>query len=81
MSEEEIRQADNVVAFHRPRPAPQAAADRCEVPDGSDEPEVSPTMVLNAERGIINTGTVHGGQHVTAIEFSGHPAHGADGDI
>lgn len=81
MREEQISQADNVIAFQRPRPAPRAAVGRREVPDSADEPEVPPTMVLNAERGIINTGTVHGGQHATVIEFSGHSAHGVDGDI
>ncbi|EHM27209.1 hypothetical protein SPW_4351 [Streptomyces sp. W007] len=36
--------------------------------------------MLNAERGIINTGTVHGGQHVTTVGFSGHTGGGTDDD-
>ncbi|SEP97109.1 hypothetical protein SAMN04487983_1002302 [Streptomyces sp. yr375] len=52
-----------------------------EEPDNAEEPEVQPAMVLNAERGIINTGTVHGGQHITSIDFSGHLADGVDGEI
>ncbi|MEE1745616.1 MULTISPECIES: hypothetical protein [unclassified Streptomyces] len=35
---------------------------------------------LNAPRGIINTGLVHGGQHVTDIAASGDRARGADDD-
>ncbi|MFJ2511171.1 hypothetical protein ACIOXE_08040 [Streptomyces griseoviridis] len=50
------------------------------MPAPPDEPGIPPAMVLNAERGIINTGTVHGGQHVTAIELTGHLDQGADGD-
>ncbi|MYX15231.1 S-type pyocin domain-containing protein [Streptomyces sp. SID8374] len=51
------------------------------LPDAGPETEVSPATVLNAERGIINTGTVHGGQHVTAIALSGHVDGGADEGI
>ncbi|MES9557984.1 MULTISPECIES: hypothetical protein [unclassified Streptomyces] len=35
---------------------------------------------LNAPRGIINTGLVHGGQHVTDIAASGDRVRGADDD-
>ncbi|UUU35617.1 S-type pyocin domain-containing protein [Streptomyces sp. CA-210063] len=75
MRTEGIFQDDNVIPFHRRRPAPQTEGDRHE------EPEAAATTVLNAERGIINTGTVHGGQHVTTIDLSAHPHSGADGDI
>ncbi|UUU20285.1 S-type pyocin domain-containing protein [Streptomyces sp. DSM 40750] len=75
MRTEEIPQDDNVVPFHPQRPAPLTEGDRRE------EAEAAATTVLNAERGIINTGTVHGGQHVTTIELSGDPRSGADGDI
>ncbi|MFG2812891.1 S-type pyocin domain-containing protein [Streptomyces sp. NPDC048410] len=53
-------------------------------PVGSDvgrETRALPATVLNAERGIINTGTVHGGQHVTTIDLSAYSDDGADGDI
>ncbi|MGW4225894.1 S-type pyocin domain-containing protein [Streptomyces bauhiniae] len=45
------------------------------------ETQALPTTVLNAERGIINTGTVHGGQHVTTIDLSAYSGDGADGDL
>ncbi|EST26818.1 hypothetical protein M877_18575 [Streptomyces niveus NCIMB 11891] len=54
---------------------------RGQLPGTRPETEVTPATVLNAERGIINTGAVHGGQHVTTIEYSGHVDGGADGDI
>ncbi|MEV0120515.1 S-type pyocin domain-containing protein [Streptomyces sp. NPDC050703] len=72
---------DKVVAFPRPREtAETAVADRA-VPDTGRAAEASSPLVLNAERGIINTGIVHGGQHVTAIEFSGHADGGDRGDF
>lgn len=81
MRAEEDRSTDNVSAFRRLQGAAEAVAVRSAVPDTGREMEAPPAMVLNAERGIINTGTVHGGQHVTAVEFSGHSDGGADGDI
>ncbi len=82
MRPKEDRSTDNVIAFRRLQKAAEAGAVRRGVPDVGREAEVPPAMVLNAERGIINTGTVHGGQHVTAIELSGHSdSGGADDDI
>ncbi|WP_405641049.1 S-type pyocin domain-containing protein [Streptomyces uncialis] len=72
---------------HRPRAAAAAASaseeatDHQETRDGAEAAEPVPTTVLNAERGIINTGTVHGGQHVTTVEFPGHRAAGAGHDL
>ncbi|MEV7543736.1 S-type pyocin domain-containing protein [Streptomyces sp. NPDC089915] len=51
------------------------------VPDDAREPAVSPRTVLKADRGIINTGTVHGGQHLTVTESLQHPVQGAEGDV
>ncbi|MFI6471156.1 S-type pyocin domain-containing protein [Streptomyces sp. NPDC050516] len=81
MRAEENRRGDNVIAFHRPAPELQTEGDRREAHDAAGELTVPAPMVLNADRGIINTGTVHGGQHVTAIEVSGHSDRGADVDI
>ncbi|MFC9230802.1 S-type pyocin domain-containing protein [Streptomyces decoyicus] len=81
MRAEENRSTDNVIAFRRPQEAAESVAVRRVVPDIGREAEAPPAMVLSAERGVINTGTVHGGQHVTAIELSGHSDGGADGDI
>ncbi|MEU3981134.1 S-type pyocin domain-containing protein [Streptomyces sp. NPDC026672] len=80
MEAEETCPADNVIKFCRAQENEEGAVRR-DVSDIAHEPERLPAMVLNAERGIINTGTVHGGQHVTAIELSSHPHRGADGDI
>ncbi|MER7970026.1 S-type pyocin domain-containing protein [Streptomyces sp. NPDC096080] len=76
MRPEESRQTENVVPFRRPRTEddPRAASVT------ADEPEDLPAMVLNAERGIINTGTVHGGQHITTVDVTGHFDGGARGD-
>ncbi|MFE3547700.1 S-type pyocin domain-containing protein [Streptomyces kronopolitis] len=81
MRAEENRSTDNVITFGRPQEAVESVAVHRVVPDTSREAEAPPAMVLNAARGIINTGTVHGGQYVTAIELSGHPDGGADGDV
>ncbi|GGX09804.1 S-type pyocin domain-containing protein [Streptomyces noursei] len=81
MRVEENHQSDNVIAFRRERRAPRLAGGSHTAPETADKPEVPPSMVLNAERGIINTGTVHGGQHVTAIELSSHSDRGADGEV
>ncbi|WP_406401725.1 S-type pyocin domain-containing protein [Streptomyces uncialis] len=97
MREAEAPQADEVIALHqhkhqprnhRPRAAAAASAsaseevtDHRETRDGVEAAEPVPTTVLNAERGIINTGTVHGGQHVTTVEFPGHRAAGAGHDL
>ncbi|MDT0449915.1 S-type pyocin domain-containing protein [Streptomyces hesseae] len=69
-----------MIAFRRPQPTPEAVGSRHEAQNAIDEPMVPPGTVLNADRGIINTGTVHGGQHVTTIELSGR-SEGADDDI
>ncbi|MFJ6539248.1 S-type pyocin domain-containing protein [Streptomyces sp. NPDC091385] len=80
MRAEENRSDDNVIAFRQsPEAADPAAGDRS-VPDSGREAETPRAMVLNAERGIINTGTVHGGQHVTTIELSAHADDGAPGE-
>ncbi|MFF9501408.1 S-type pyocin domain-containing protein [Streptomyces sp. NPDC014656] len=80
MRAEETRDPDNVLAFRRtrgddaPGRAPRAA------PVAGPETASPPVTVLSAERGIINTGIVHGGQHVTTVEFSGRTDGGTDGD-
>ncbi|MCX4659326.1 hypothetical protein [Streptomyces uncialis] len=68
---------------HGPRAAAasEEVTDHRETRDGVEAAEPVPTTVLNAERGIINTGTVHGGQHVTTVEFPGHRAAGAGHDL
>lgn len=66
---------------HRPRSAAPEVTDRRGTRDGAEAAEPAPTTVLNAERGIINTGTVHGGQHVTTVEFRGHRGAGAGHDL
>ncbi|MFS0695704.1 S-type pyocin domain-containing protein [Streptomyces nitrosporeus] len=81
MRAEENRRTDDIIEFAWPREIAESVAARRAFPDAdadaaTDAP--APT-VLNAERGIINTGTVHGGQHVTAIELSGHVGGGTDG--
>ncbi|MEU5236580.1 S-type pyocin domain-containing protein [Streptomyces lydicus] len=81
MPAEKNRRMDDVIAFRRPQEAAESVAARHVGPDIGREAEPPSAMVLTAERGIINTGTVHGGQHVTAIELSGHSDGGADGDI
>ncbi|WKU43871.1 S-type pyocin domain-containing protein [Streptomyces sp. VNUA116] len=78
---EEGHQAKNVIPFRKPRPAPETMGSRREAEDALVEPSVPSAMVLNAERGIINTGTVHGGQHVTTVELADRPERGADGAI
>ncbi|MEV0846298.1 S-type pyocin domain-containing protein [Streptomyces sp. NPDC049954] len=81
MRAEENRSTDDVIAFPRPHETAESLVAHRAVPDTAPEAEAAPATVLNAERGIINTGTVHGGQYVTAIELSGHVDGGADGDI
>ncbi|MFF5091172.1 S-type pyocin domain-containing protein [Streptomyces niveus] len=81
MRAEENRTTDDVIAFPRPREIAEPVTVRGQLPGTRPETEVTPATVLNAERGIINTGAVHGGQHVTTIEYSGHVDGGADGDI
>ncbi|MET9553646.1 S-type pyocin domain-containing protein [Streptomyces sp. NPDC006645] len=81
MRAEENRSTDDVIAFPQPGEIAESVSARHALPDTGPETEVSPATALNAERGIINTGTVYGGQHVTAIELSGHVDGGADGDI
>ncbi|WP_327235385.1 S-type pyocin domain-containing protein [Streptomyces sp. NBC_01317] len=81
MRVEENHSTDDVIAFLRPQETAESVAARRAVPDTALETDASPATVLKAERGIINTGTVHGGQHVTTIELPGHVNGGADGDI
>lgn len=76
MRPEENHFAEKVIPLY----ATRRDSDLGGMPVPADEPGIPPAMVLNAERGIINTGTVHGGQHVTAIELTGHLDQGADGD-
>ncbi|MEU5585529.1 S-type pyocin domain-containing protein [Streptomyces chrestomyceticus] len=78
MRAEEDRSTDNVSVFRRPQGVAEAGAVHRAVPEAHCEGAAPPATVLNAERGIINTGTVHGGQHMTAIEISGHSDGGAD---
>ncbi|MEL5956418.1 hypothetical protein AADR41_16895 [Streptomyces sp. CLV115] len=53
--------------------------------DGStaDEPAAPARSytALSAPRGVINTGCVHGGQHVSDISVSGDYVRGADDDV
>ncbi|MEU6863852.1 S-type pyocin domain-containing protein [Streptomyces sp. NPDC046876] len=81
MYEEESPQVDNVIVLRHRKPGGVPMADRLSEPDAAHEPEVPAGAVLNAERGIINTGTVHGGQYVTTVGFSGDRDHGADGGV
>ncbi|MFF4318341.1 S-type pyocin domain-containing protein [Streptomyces sp. NPDC001568] len=80
MRAEELQTPDNVLAFRRRREAAGPAPEPEAAPGAASRAATSPATVLNAERGIINTGTVHGGQHVTTVEFSGHTGGGTDGD-
>ncbi|AEN10999.1 MULTISPECIES: hypothetical protein [unclassified Streptomyces] len=79
MRAEENRRTDEVIEFPRPREAAEPVAARRALPGAGAAAEAPAATVLNAERGIINTGTVHGGQHVTTIELSGHVDGGTDG--
>lgn len=94
MRAEEFDDVGNVIAFRRTWPTePQPDGELGVVPGAVDEPAVAlapapapglapvPAFVLNAERGIINTGIVHGGQHITTVERSAHLIPGADGDV
>ncbi|NEE26478.1 hypothetical protein G3M53_13530 [Streptomyces sp. SID7982] len=81
MPSEELSSEDNVLEFRRARTTAGPAAGADELPDTAREPAVSPATVLNAERGIINTGTVHGGQHITTVELSDRFDRGGDGDF
>ncbi|MET8826842.1 S-type pyocin domain-containing protein [Streptomyces sp. NPDC004610] len=58
-----------------PSGAPHQEASAEASPDAAAEPAVHGPLVLNAERGIINTGTVHGGQHHTTVEQPRPPSH------
>ncbi|MBM7168978.1 S-type pyocin domain-containing protein [Streptomyces sp. G44] len=77
----EEERTDNVIAFGRPQGAAEPVGVRPVMPEADSDTQDPPAMVLNAERGIINTGIVHGGQHVTAIEFSDRTDIGADGAV
>lgn len=80
MRPEEPQAPDNVLAFRRRRETTGPAHEPEAAPDAAPPVATSPATVLNAERGIINTGTVHGGQHVTTVGLSGHTDGGTDGD-
>ncbi|WNF30122.1 S-type pyocin domain-containing protein [Streptomyces sp. C11-1] len=71
----------NVIEFPGARESAEPANPARETPDTAQEPDIPPATVLKAERGIINTGTVHGGQHITAVELRSHVDPGADGDF
>ncbi|GHH39044.1 S-type pyocin domain-containing protein [Streptomyces candidus] len=77
----ENRNTDNVIAFPLMQETTEPVAPHGTASDADQEVKAPPATVLNAERGIINTGVVHGGQHVTAVELSGHVDGGADGYI
>ncbi|WP_433546549.1 S-type pyocin domain-containing protein [Streptomyces sp. CA-294286] len=77
----ENRNTDDVIAFPLTQETTDPVAPHGKVPDAVQEAKAPLTTVLNAERGIINTGVVHGGQHVTAVELSGHADGRADGYI
>lgn len=77
----EENRTENVIALRGAQKAAEAVAGRHAVPDTGCQAEAPPAMTLNAERGIINTGLVHGGQHVTTIELSGRSHGGADDDV
>jgi hypothetical protein len=77
----EERGTDNVIPLRRPQEAAEPVNAQRSVREGAETAGGSPATVLNAERGIINTGIVHGGQHVTTIETSGRSDGGADRDI
>ncbi|MEU3601820.1 S-type pyocin domain-containing protein [Streptomyces sp. NPDC006798] len=65
----------------RSRPIHRPIGDSSEPVQTSEEAETGTMTVLEAAGGIINTGTVHGGQHLTSVKVAGHRAEGADGDI
>lgn len=81
MRAEEKRSESNVIAFRRPQEATDSVSARHAASEADRETQALPATVLNADRGIINTGTVHGGQHVTTIDLSAYSDDGADGDI
>ncbi|MGW2837951.1 S-type pyocin domain-containing protein [Streptomyces sp. NPDC001493] len=81
MRAEKNRREDGVVEFPRPQVSAESMVARREKQGADSEAESSRRTVLNAERGIINTGIVHGGQHITTAELSNHVDGGADGDI
>lgn len=80
MREEEMRQENNVIAL-RSRRMRRPIDDQVEPAQATEGSEPAPITVLHAARGIINTGTVHGGQQITAVDLSGHHDEGADCDI
>lgn len=81
MRAEPNRITDDIIAFPRSQEIAESADAGRALPGAGPETEPRPATVLNAERGIINTGTVHGGQHVTAIALPGHVDGGADEGI
>nr|WP_164394576.1 S-type pyocin domain-containing protein [Streptomyces harenosi] len=80
MTAEEKHGTENGIALRRPRKQAEPAAARSAVPDAARAAKTPPATVLNAARGIINTGLVHGGQHVTTVEF-GRCDGGAGDDV
>ncbi|MFB8139416.1 hypothetical protein [Streptomyces parvus] len=84
MPSEELSSEDNVIEFRGDRGTARPVNGAGELPGTAQEPAASPATVLNAERGIINTGTVHGGQHITTVDLSDRLDRldrGADGDL
>ncbi|WP_069741323.1 hypothetical protein [Streptomyces sp. EN23] len=81
MPSEEIDFEDNVLEFRRAPGTAGPVNAAPELPDAAHDVAASPATVLNAERGIINTGTVHGGQHITTVELSDRFDRGADGGL
>ncbi|MFC9181818.1 hypothetical protein ACFTZJ_14130 [Streptomyces globisporus] len=81
MRSEELSSEDNVIDFRRVRGTAGPANGGDGLSATADEPAVPTATVLTAERGIINTGTVHGGQHITAVELPDRFDRGADGDF
>lgn len=82
MRGKQAQSGDNVIEFHGPRPAEQPEEPHLgAVHEDVGQHVVPSATVLKADQGIINTGTVHGGQHLTVTERVWRPAPGADGDI
>ncbi|MGW1009271.1 S-type pyocin domain-containing protein [Streptomyces termitum] len=80
MRAEESREQDNVLAFRRPGEATGPESASRAAPDTVPEAATPPVTVLNAPRGVVNTGIVHGGQHVTTVELAGRTDGGTDAD-
>ncbi|MFJ4685237.1 hypothetical protein [Streptomyces sp. NPDC088789] len=86
MRPEEIRELNELKKLNELNELFGAPARDEKPPEPEPEPEPAAAaapraLVLSAERGIINTGTVHGGQHHTTVESAEvpRPVSGADG--